>query len=54
MKYECNLCGYICDLEKETCVENFPDNWTCPVCGLSGFVLCLVSIEKYPQREQHI
>ncbi len=33
-KYECPVCGYIYDEEKEgTRFEDLPDNWICPVCG---------------------
>ena len=33
-KYECPVCGYIYDEEKEgTRFEDLSDNWICPVCG---------------------
>ncbi len=33
-KYQCEVCGYIYDEEKEgTKWEDLPDNWVCPVCG---------------------
>ncbi|MEO0250312.1 MAG: rubredoxin [candidate division WOR-3 bacterium] len=43
-KYRCSVCGYIYDPEKGdpdgkipagTPFENLPDNWTCPVCGVT-------------------
>lgn len=42
-KYECQICGYIYDEEKGaldlgiepgTKFEDFPDNFTCPICGV--------------------
>jgi rubredoxin len=46
MKYECELCGHVYDPDKkreeEISSDSFPDNWTCPVCGLSGFVLSVI------------
>jgi rubredoxin len=44
MKYRCTVCGYIYDpevgdpdsgIEPGTPFENLPDDWTCPVCGVS-------------------
>ncbi|MGE0015811.1 MAG: rubredoxin [Candidatus Methanomethylophilaceae archaeon] len=36
MKYECLLCGYIYDEEKEGVPFNeLPDDWVCPSCGAS-------------------
>ena len=36
MKYICNVCGYIYDDEKEEVkFENLPEDWTCPLCGVS-------------------
>ena len=44
IKYKCNVCGYIYDLEKGdpngeinpgTSFEEIPDTWVCPVCGAS-------------------
>jgi rubredoxin len=44
MKYECTACGYIYDPEKGdpdggiapgTPFEDIPDDWVCPLCGLS-------------------
>lgn len=36
MKYICNVCGYIYDDEKEEVkFEDLPEDWTCPVCGVS-------------------
>ena len=33
-KYECVICGYIYDEEKEDVkFEDLPDDWVCPVCG---------------------
>jgi len=43
-KYRCTVCGYIYDPEKGdpdnginpgTPFEDLPDNWTCPVCGVT-------------------
>ena len=43
-KYQCGPCGYIYDPEKGdpdsgiapgTAFEDLPDNWCCPVCGVS-------------------
>ncbi len=44
MKYRCTVCGYIYDpqvgdpdtgVNPGTPFENLPDDWTCPVCGVS-------------------
>ena len=44
MKYACNICGYIYDpengdpehdIDAGTPFEDIPDDWTCPVCGVS-------------------
>ena len=36
MKYICNVCGYIYDDEKEEVkFEDLPEDWTCPLCGVS-------------------
>ncbi|MEN6590520.1 MAG: rubredoxin [Fervidobacterium sp.] len=44
MKYRCTVCGYIYDPEigdpdsginPGTPFEDLPDDWTCPVCGIS-------------------
>jgi len=33
-KYECVICGYVYDEEKEDVkFEDLPDDWVCPVCG---------------------
>lgn len=33
-KWECEICGYIYDEEKEgTPFEELPDDWLCPECG---------------------
>ena len=33
-KWECELCGWIYDEEKEgTPFADLPDDWTCPECG---------------------
>lgn len=33
-RYECSVCGYIYDEEKEgTRFEDLPDDWVCPLCG---------------------
>ena len=43
-KYKCSVCGYIYDPEigdpargtaKGTPFEDLPDDWVCPVCGMS-------------------
>ena len=35
MKYECNICGYIYDEEKEgTQFDKLPESWVCPMCGV--------------------
>ena len=44
MKWRCMVCGYIYDEEQGdsesgvapgTSFEKLPDDWTCPVCGVS-------------------
>lgn len=36
MKYKCTVCGFIYDDEKESVkFEELPDDWTCPLCGVS-------------------
>jgi rubredoxin len=40
MKYTCGVCGYIYDEEVEGVkVEDLPDDWTCPVCGMDKSML---------------
>ena len=43
-KYQCHPCGYVYDPEKGnpdsgiepgTAFENLPDDWRCPICGVS-------------------
>lgn len=43
-KYKCKVCGYIYDpkegdidsgIEPGTAFEDIPEDWTCPVCGVS-------------------
>jgi rubredoxin len=43
-KYQCDVCGYIYDSEAGdpdggiapgTAFEDIPDDWVCPVCGVS-------------------
>jgi flavin reductase (DIM6/NTAB) family NADH-FMN oxidoreductase RutF/rubredoxin len=43
-KYQCSVCGYIYDpsigdpdsrIPEGTPFEDLPDNWTCPICGVS-------------------
>lgn len=43
-KYQCSVCGYIYDpdvgdsksgVSAGTSFENLPDNWACPICGVS-------------------
>jgi rubredoxin len=43
-KYECGPCGYVYDpaegddegsIDPGTAFEDLPDDWTCPICGLS-------------------
>ena len=45
-KYECVICGYIYDeelgdpddgLAPGTLLEDIPDDWVCPDCGVSKF-----------------
>jgi rubredoxin len=44
-KYKCTVCGYIYDpeagdmmgeIEPGTPFEELPDDWSCPVCGVSA------------------
>ncbi len=44
MKYRCTVCGYVYDpevgdpdsgIEPGTPFEQIPDDWSCPVCGVS-------------------
>lgn len=36
MKYKCTVCGYVYDDDKENVkFEELPDDWTCPLCGVS-------------------
>ena len=43
-KYVCNVCGYVYDpavgdsdsgIPAGTAFEDIPDDWVCPVCGVS-------------------
>ena len=43
-KYECTVCGYVYDpadgdpdngIDPGTEFEDLPDDWVCPVCGVS-------------------
>jgi rubredoxin len=43
-KYQCTVCGYVYDpvegdpdggIAPGTPFEDIPDNWSCPVCGVS-------------------
>lgn len=43
-KYVCNVCGFVYDptvgdpdsgIPAGTAFEDLPDDWTCPVCGVS-------------------
>ncbi len=43
-KYRCNVCGYIYDealgdpdsgIQAGTKFEDIPDDWVCPVCGVT-------------------
>jgi rubredoxin len=43
-KYQCKICGYVYDpeegdpdsgLEPGTRFEDIPENWYCPVCGVT-------------------
>jgi rubredoxin len=43
-KYRCNVCGYIYDealgdpdsgIQPGTKFEDLPDDWACPVCGVT-------------------
>lgn len=34
-KYECEVCSYVYDEEKEgTSWDELPDDWVCPECGV--------------------
>ncbi|MDD3877018.1 MAG: flavin reductase [Bacteroidales bacterium] len=33
--YKCNVCGYIYSESSEEDFETLPDNWQCPICGVS-------------------
>ena len=36
MKYRCLACGFVYDDEaEETKFEELPEDWTCPLCGVS-------------------
>lgn len=44
VKYMCTVCGYIYDpehgdpeseIEPGTLFEDLPDDWVCPICGVS-------------------
>jgi len=36
MKYKCEVCGYVYDEEVEGVkFEDLPDDWICPLCGVS-------------------
>jgi len=44
MSYRCTICGYVYDskqgdpensIEPGTPFEDIPDDWTCPICGVS-------------------
>ena len=36
MEYRCKICGYIYNEEvEEIRFEDLPDDWTCPLCGVS-------------------
>lgn len=36
MEYRCKICGYIYNEEVEGIrFEDLPDDWTCPLCGVS-------------------
>jgi len=44
MKYECTVCGFVYDpeeglpddgIEPGTAFEDIPDDWVCPVCGVT-------------------
>jgi len=44
MKYICNVCGYVYDpvlgdsdggIEPGTEFEDIPEDWVCPICGVS-------------------
>lgn len=43
-KYECTICGYVYDpmvgdpdngIEPETPFDELPEDWVCPLCGVS-------------------
>jgi rubredoxin len=44
IRYQCSVCGYIYDpvdgdpdsgIVPGTAFDDIPDNWSCPVCGVS-------------------
>ena len=35
MKYRCKLCSYIYDKNEEVKFIDLPDDWVCPLCGVS-------------------
>lgn len=46
-KYQCTICGYIYDDEKENVkFEDLPDDWTCPICGAPKAVFQEIKEEK--------
>ena len=34
-KYQCTVCGYVYDPEEGDPDSGIPDDWYCPVCGVS-------------------
>lgn len=48
-KYICDICGYVYDpeigdpkneVDSKTSFEDIPDDWVCPVCGISKDDFC--------------
>lgn len=41
-KYQCEACGYIYDSDKNSGIklEELPDSWTCPLCGVDKSKFC--------------
>ncbi len=55
-KYECGLCSYIFDEDKETDTwTSLKKDWTCPVCGsgIKNFTL-LASVKNVPKHDHKI
>ncbi len=52
-KYQCTICGYIYDDEKENVkFEDLPEDWTCPICGAPKAVFKEIKEEKTEIKEE--